>query len=258
MSAETDIRHQAVVIEQFSEQAIPFARLPAHLDAIDRLLALARIAEQDRVLDVACGPGLVATACAAKAQWVEGLDITPAMLAEAKQQQQTLGLDNLSWTLGDAQAMPYEDAGFDCVLTRYSFHHLQQPETVFAQMCRVCKPGGRVLVADVCVDAARQARYNTLEQLRDASHTSALSREQFEALFLQQGLQHCRREDYRVTMPLQQLLAASSTPDSHQQRLQQALTEDVGRDESALAPEFREGVLWVNFPISIYVGDKPL
>ena len=73
MSADT-------VVEQFSLQAATFARLPAHEEATELLLDLAGVAAGMEVLDVGCGPGVVACAAARRARRVAGIDLTPAMI----------------------------------------------------------------------------------------------------------------------------------------------------------------------------------
>jgi len=169
--------HDAITIDQFTRQAEPFAAMPAHSDAdIVRLIrAAARVGPESTILDVACGPGLVALALAESAGHVTGLDLTPAMLDKARELQQRAGLSNLSWDLGRADALPYPDDSFDAVLTRFSFHHLTDPPRALAEMVRVCRPGGRVVVSDVFTTTAEQAaEYNRLERLRDPSHVRAL------------------------------------------------------------------------------------
>lgn len=60
-----------------------------------------------------------------------------------------LGLTNLTRTIGDALSLTFPHHSFTRVVTRYSFHHFIDPERVFAEMVRVCRPGGRVTVCDV-------------------------------------------------------------------------------------------------------------
>ena len=80
MSEQDAGNHQATIVEQFSRQAIPFAKVPGHLDAIGLLLEISAVSRDDLVLDVACGPGLVACEFARTARQVTGIDITPAMI----------------------------------------------------------------------------------------------------------------------------------------------------------------------------------
>src|SRR4029077_9768027 len=95
------------------------------------------------------GPRRVACSVAEVARHVTGLDLTPAMIEQAQARQRSKGLTNLTWLVGDAVPLPFPDASFSVVSTRYSFHHFLDPEAVLAEMVRVCSPGGRVAVIDV-------------------------------------------------------------------------------------------------------------
>jgi ubiquinone/menaquinone biosynthesis C-methylase UbiE len=89
--------HDSLILEQFTRQAAPFAALPAHSDeyGLDLCLSLAKLGPEDSVLDVACGPGILACAMARTAKSVTGIDFTPAMIEQAKSRQETLRLETL-------------------------------------------------------------------------------------------------------------------------------------------------------------------
>src|SRR5437588_845532 len=148
-----------LILDQFTRQAVPFTQMPAHSnDEANRLLIdMASIGPDDTVLDVACGPGLVACAMAEVARHVTGIDLTPAMIEQAQARQQAKGLTNLTWIVGDAVPLPFPAAAFSVVVTRYSFHHFLDPQAVLAEMVRVCVPGGRVAVIDVFTSSPAQA-----------------------------------------------------------------------------------------------------
>src|SRR4051794_33896843 len=74
--------HDRTVIDQFTKQAVPFATAPIHQDGMELIRSMARLTPGDAVLDVACGPGLVACALAPLAGHVTGIDLTPRMLEE--------------------------------------------------------------------------------------------------------------------------------------------------------------------------------
>lgn len=160
MSQQASNDHQATIVEQFSQQAIPFAQVPGHLDSIQLLIELAEVKQTDNILDVACGPGLVACEFAAHCSHVTGIDITPAMIEQAQKRQTEKGLTNLRWSVGEALPLPYADNSFSLVITRYSYHHFLDPRAALAEMIRVCKPSGRVLVADVAIDPDKSAAYD--------------------------------------------------------------------------------------------------
>jgi ubiquinone/menaquinone biosynthesis C-methylase UbiE len=120
-----------------------------------------------RLLDVACGPGMVACAAAKRARQVTGIDLTPAMIEQARQLQAKLGLSNLAWRIGEAAALPFEDEAFDAVTTRYSAHHMPDPDVAFAELLRVARPGARVAIADMVLPPREAAAYDRMERLRD-------------------------------------------------------------------------------------------
>ena len=194
--------HNNKIIEQFNQQAIPFAKMEAHMDTIDILLSLSNVKVTDNVLDVACGPGLVSCAFAAKAHHVTGIDITQAMIDAAITRQSELKLNNLSWDIGDVAKLPYAQSEFDIVLSRYAFHHFINPDQVFAEMVRVCKAGGKILLVDVAIHESKQAAYNYIETLRDPSHTNALTRQQIESLFTRNKLYEIFHKVFRFLLKI--------------------------------------------------------
>lgn len=205
MPSTTD--HERRIVEQFSRWAKPFADLPLHADddGMARTLAACDPGPGQAVLDVACGPGIVACALAPHAAHVTGIDLTPAMVEQARQRQSRLGLRNMAWHIGRADALPFADASFDRVVTRYSLHHMTDPLAVLAQMRRVCRPGGRVLVIDATPAPDCQAAYDRMETLRDPSHTSALTLEQLRGLGRALGLAETGRDSYRLEARLDTL-----------------------------------------------------
>ncbi|MGE4544296.1 MAG: class I SAM-dependent methyltransferase [Pedobacter sp.] len=248
--------HRAGIIDQFSRQAIPFTRVPGHLDAIGLLMEMAQVTGTDSVLDVACGPGLVACEFAKQADHVTGIDITPAMIEQARNLQREKSLANLTWTVGDALPLPWPDNSFSLVITRYSFHHFLQPAAVIAEMVRVCMPGGRVLVADVAVEADKSEAYDRMERMRDPSHTHALTEEEFDALFQQAGLRDCRRTSYGVEIELESQLRASFPRSGDKQNLRRMITADIGLNRLGIKPCRENGMVVYTVPIAVLVGTK--
>jgi ubiquinone/menaquinone biosynthesis C-methylase UbiE len=141
------------------------------------VLRLAKPQPIDRVLDVACGSGIVSCAFAKFVSHVTGIDITPAMIEQAKQmqQQQQQQLKNITWKIGDVSKppLPFNDSSFSIVVTRYSLHHLLEPKKVLQEMQHVCtngkegEGGGKILVIDVTPNPDKVDAYNGMEKLHD-------------------------------------------------------------------------------------------
>jgi ubiquinone/menaquinone biosynthesis C-methylase UbiE len=245
-----------LILDQFSRQAVPFSEMHARDDAeIHRLLVeTAGVEPGDEVLDVACGPGLVACEVAKVAGHVTGIDLTPAMIDQARARQRSLGLANLAWVVGDAQPLPFPDGTFSRVITRYSFHHFADPAGVFAEMVRACRPGGRVTVADVFTTSPDQAEaYDRLEKFRDPSHTHALQLAELEGLFA--GLTEVRKEFYRYPVRVEELLARSFPDAGGADQFRRAVEADVGVDRMGIGAT-RDGGLGFSFPVVIVSGVK--
>jgi len=111
---------------------ISSAFVPALLQGVD-LRAGARL------LDVACGPGLVSGAAAAHGADVTGVDFSANMVAEAARRNPAL-----AFRQGDAEALPFGDAKFDAVVIGFGLHHFPFPGRAIAEAWRVLRPGGRL------------------------------------------------------------------------------------------------------------------
>lgn len=244
------VTHSQKIVEQFTRWARPFAELPVHseADGMARTLAAARLQPGMTVLDVACGPGIVACAAALQGGHVTGIDLTPAMLEQARERQRTLKLDNLDWRLGDATALPFAAGSFDVVLTRYSFHHMTDPAATLREMQRVCRKGGRIVVIDATPSAATQAAYDRMEILRDGSHASALTLEQLRQLGRDAGLSEQHIDSYRLEALLSSLSDKQDMP-----ALTRLLEADIdsGKDALGIAAWRAPDGIRFYFPISI-------
>lgn len=100
-----------------------------------------------KVLDVGTGTGFFAVLLAQAGHRVEGVDLTPAMLEEARALAAQRGLD-ITFREMDAQALDYEDGCFDAVISRNLTWTLPDPERAYGQWFRVLKPGGVLLNFD--------------------------------------------------------------------------------------------------------------
>jgi ubiquinone/menaquinone biosynthesis C-methylase UbiE len=248
--------HDARIRDQFTKQAIPFAASAPHLTAIRTLIESSGAGPGDRVLDVACGPGLVACEFAKVAGSVVGIDLTEKMIEQALARQRALGLENMEWRLGTIAPLPFADAGFDRVVSRYAFHHLLDPAAAFAEMLRVCRPGGRVLVADVTPPSAKGEAHDAFERLRDDSHVRSIPEEEFEAMFAASGLVDLRKTSYTVDHEIEALLERCFAPEADKEAFRRRARADVGVDALALGAELRDGMLLLHYPITVISGAK--
>jgi ubiquinone/menaquinone biosynthesis C-methylase UbiE len=170
--------HLQRTAQEFTRQAKQFATSAAitATELTARFVDAVDAGPDTTILDVACGPGIVTAALAAKAHAVVAFDLTPEMLLQARDRCAKAGLSNVTFEQGNATALPFPDNGFDGVVTRLSIHHFDAPRLVLSEMFRVLKPGGKFVLADVVSseDAAESELHNAIEVLRDPSHVRML------------------------------------------------------------------------------------
>lgn len=184
--------HDTLIRNEFSRQADAMAKAALFNDAdvLARIREAARLTGSSRVLDVACGPGIVVEALARAAGKVVGCDITPEMLEKTRTRCASVGLTNVDCMPGRAEALPFDDASFDAVVSRSAVHHFAAPAAALREMARVVRRGGRVVIVDVMSAESPEeaALHNALETLRDPSHVRMLPKSELHQVLAQAEL----------------------------------------------------------------------
>ena len=116
---------------------------PGAVAFIDRLA----LTPGTRVLDVACGSGNLSLPAAHAGAVVTGIDIAPNLIETARQRATAEGVQ-IRFDEGDAEQMPYDDRSFDVVVTMFGAMFAPQPEKAASELLRVCRPGGRIAMAN--------------------------------------------------------------------------------------------------------------
>ena len=118
--------HETRIVDQFTRWAKPFAELPIHADAesMAQTVSACSVTKGMKVLDVACGPGIVACELVLTGADVTGVDLTPAMIEQARRRACKAGV-SVKDQHGNAQHLPFESARDDRVVTRHSVHNIQ-------------------------------------------------------------------------------------------------------------------------------------
>jgi ubiquinone/menaquinone biosynthesis C-methylase UbiE len=252
--------HHDRIVDQFTRQAVPFstARTIADESALRLLVDLAGAGPEDTALDVACGGGLVVCALAERVRHASGIDLTPAMLERARALAQTRGLSNVRFELGSALPLPYPDAAFTIVVSRFAFHHFQDPLGVLAEMVRVCAPGGRVLVCDVQAspDPQKAAEFNRMEVLRDPSHVRAMPEDELRALFRAAGLPEPRAARYELRDELENLLRRSFPNPGDDEKIREVFRAAIGDDRLGIAVRREGAEIHYAYPVLLLCSER--
>jgi ubiquinone/menaquinone biosynthesis C-methylase UbiE len=247
-----------MTIDQFTRQAQGYASSATirNDEVLNRMVALAGLTTYDAMLDVACGPGLVICAFAPFVGHATGIDLTPAMLEQARRLQAEKGLCNITWKEGDVTQLPYDEAEFAAVTSRYAFHHFVDPLKVLREMTRVTKAGGTILIVDSMPAAEKADAFNRMEKLRDPSHTRALPAEEWVRLFGEAGLTLSQLESFRLDGDLDSLLARSFPLEGDEAWIRAMFEDALADDFLDVQPRRENGKIVYGFPIGIFKARK--
>ena len=169
--------------------ALQAARADELAAALDRLLQLRG---DERALDVGAGLGALGLALAPRVREVVAVDRDEAMIERAR----ATAPENVEFLVGDGEQLAFGAFEFDFAGTIRTLHHTRRPELLVAELVRVVKPGGTILVVDqlASVDPLAAFDLNRFERARDASTTRVLAEGDLRALFDANGLV-LRREE---------------------------------------------------------------
>lgn len=185
--------YEESIRSEFTHQTESFARneVATKAETLGALVELVPENPEASWLEVACGPAVISRTMASRVGLVHGVDLTPSMVEKATAEAESAGIANAEFSVGDGTALEFEDASFDGAVTRFSLHHIPAPRRVVAEMARVVRPGGWVIVSDFIADPDRDvyAAVEEIERLRDPSHWSCLTAEQLRTIGTEVGLE---------------------------------------------------------------------
>lgn len=250
--------HHEAILDQFTRQAVPFATSSGIKDeaALRLVVEFSGAGPDDTVLDVACGPGILACAFARVARHVTGIDITPAMLDRARALQREQGLTNVTWRQGDVLPLPYADGAFTIVTSRFAFHHFLDPRAVLGEMTRVCAPGGTVMVIDSAPAHDKADAFNRMEVVRDPSHVRAMPPEELRALFVGGGLPEPRMTGYRLEGELEALIARSFPKPGDDETLRRIFRGSLANDDLGIGARRVGDQIHYGYPVAVLAAKR--
>jgi ubiquinone/menaquinone biosynthesis C-methylase UbiE len=194
--------------ERFARTA---ERVGAHQDEraaelAEKVFSFVAPTGDERMLDSGTGAGALAFALAPHVREVVAVDLVPELLEEGRKRAE--GFPNVTFVEGDATKLPFELGSFDLTGSLRTLHHIARPELAVAELARVTRMRGRVLVIDQIapVDPLAASELNAFERARDPSHARALADIDLRHLFESNGLVLVRNEYEREPRDLDSYL----------------------------------------------------
>ena len=162
--------------EEFTRQArtLESAEVFNEGAVLERIRSACDPQDAHHLLDLACGPGIVAAALAPDVDEVVAFDLTPEMLERTRARTSQAGLTNVRPVSGNGDALPFEAATFDRVVSRLAVHHFPDVARVLDEVARVTRPGGRLVIADILSSEDSIFRA-TSSPINSVSSSSAIS-----------------------------------------------------------------------------------
>ena len=247
--------------QAFTQQAAGFESECMNFSKQDYLYSVVQKivpSKTDAVLEVAAGTCACGRAIAPYAGNVVCLDMTPAMLSVGKSEAAKNHLDNMTFVLGDAAELPFLNDSFDIVLSRLAFHHFPDVKQPFAEMVRVLKPGGKLVLIDM--EAAEEPLRETedgIEKMRDPSHVRNLSENEMLALYRDCGLSVSCCEVTKMPVVLQSWLEHTKTPPEIQMQIKSRMLSDInGEDKTGFNPYIHSGEIRFDHRWVLLIGSK--
>jgi len=212
----TDETVHSLVAKQFGPRAAAYVASAVHSkgEDLNELAALAQAHPFARALDLGCGGGHVSFTLAPHGGEVVAYDLSEAMLAAVAAEASARGFDNLSTRLGTVEDLPFADASFDFVATRYSAHHWRDVPRALREACRVLKPGGRAMVMDAVApeNVLCDTFVQTIEMLRDPSHVRDYSVHEWMTMLRDAGFAPGEPVRHRIRLDFASWIVRMQTP----------------------------------------------
>src|SRR5262245_63136431 len=213
MSTRDDAAIKERVKAQFAATAARYVVSQGHAsgDDLERLTELAAATIDDRALDIATGGGHTGLAIARTAGWVVASDFTLTMLQTARGFISSRGMENVTYALADAEALPFADHSFDLVTTRIAPHHFANTRAYVHEVARVLEPGGRFLLEDSIVPEGEAGEFlNYLEKVRDGSHVHTATEAEWISLLHEAEFEVQSAEVFRKEHELEQWIGRAN------------------------------------------------
>ncbi|MEY5100147.1 MAG: hypothetical protein RJA36_2866 [Pseudomonadota bacterium] len=252
MSSHTDTVHR-----QFDPQAQAYLQSAVHATGPDLVRARERVAQVPelaaaRCLDLGTGAGHLSFALAPVVAQAVAADPSASMLATVMAAAAEKGLGNISTVQTRAESLPFPDAHFSLVASRYSAHHWLDLATALHEMRRVTQPGGYLLLIDIEGDenALADTHLQAIELLRDRSHVRDRSPSEWTRLLSAAGFDRIEHESWPTRLEFGSWVTRMRTPEHLVSVLRQLQAEAPREVQQALAIEAdgsfspRTGLWW--------------
>lgn len=237
------------VRKQFNQQAERFAswEVTGNEVNLQQFSRFCKLQAKDVVLDVACGTGNMVVHCAPSVASIDGVDISESMIALAQAKAAQRQADNVRFSVGPVEELPFADGSHTLVMSRAAFHHFADPRRVLDEMLRCCRSGGCLFIQDVIAygDPEIDAYVEELEMAIDTSHCRTLSKDEFTDLFTRAGLGGIHGVEFLISLDLINYVGHAIQSDGMRGKVDKLIEQGLGDPKLSSIFEQRDGRLFL-------------
>jgi len=212
------MKHTDTIGRSFDINADAYFRSLVHAQGGDleeaRRIVCPHPGRDSKVLDLGCGAGHLTYAIAPYAKNVTAYDLSREMLEVVAAEAAQRGLINIVTVQGSVHKLPFEDASYDAVVSRYSAHHWRQLPVALKEAHRILKPGGTLCIIDVAggPEPLFDTYLQTVEVLRDPSHVRDYTEQEWLAFYESAGFSAHIESRWRLPIEFSSWIARMRTP----------------------------------------------
>lgn len=237
----------------FDERVAAYAQSQSHREGptLDLTRELAQASPGDLVLDVSTGTGFTAHALAVTPTNVVAADIAPNMLRHTR----ATAPNAVRVVQTDTHCLAFADQTFDVVTCRHAFHHYRDGTNAMAEMARVVRPGGRVVITDTISpdDAEVAEAMHAIESLRDPSHVCNRYAAQVQELMTEAGLDVERSMHTHTEQDFDAWCSRTDVSDAVRRQLWRDFTDNE-KVRAAFNVRMTNEVRWFDWPVLVAAG----
>ena len=208
--------HAGKVGKQFGTVAEAYLSSTVHSQGADLQAITSKLQEHPvaRMLDLGCGAGHLSFAAAPHVEAVVAYDLSTEMIDVVAGEARRRVLANISTRVGQVESLPFEDASFDWVCTRYSAHHWTDIRTALSEARRVLKRGGGFIVIDTCAppNPLLDTHLQTIELLRDGSHVRNYTPAEWKSMLTGAGFAVGLQSTWKLALDFNAWVGRMKTP----------------------------------------------
>lgn len=231
--------------DRFGKHAEGYATSSGHAagDDLAIVLDLLKPKAEWRVLDIATGAGHTAALVAPHVYDVVASDISEGMLAQAAKGFKAKGITNATTALADVENLEFGSQSFDAVTSRIAPHHFFDIKAAVAEMHRVLKDGGVLVIEDnVAPQAKRSDRFiNDLEKARDSTHVRSYTKGEWRNMLIEAGFRVVRMRNYRKKHDIAEWVGRSDISEGEKEALYAAFAAAPDWARKQFSIEYRDG-----------------